>query len=222
MQTKALLLNPLILLKGLQAINKILEENSKFNSVKKAASQLWDGIKILIEALSKEEVKNFDNINRFQDITKQAWEELDYLDKHIERMDKSNAIKRSFIKGNVRKKFHEIWERFKNIARTVSVFKVNEKVYLEVVEGEIRDIQLRMDKLSENIKDKNDKIMLNNVIRQPPKPQKKRSIVESESQEVIIKQYDRVGLSLNKEIDGTRAETLLQDAHWYFIGEGTK
>lgn len=183
---------------------------------------LCNNIDVLINALSRAEVKRFDNINRFQGITQQAWDELDYLEKHIERMDKSSVIKRSFIKGNVKKKFHEIGERLINIARTISVFKINEKVDLEVVQNEIKEIQLRMDKLTENIKENNDKIMLNNVIRQPPKPQKKRSTVESESQEVIIKQYEGVGLGVNKEIDATRAETLLQDAHWYFIGEGTK
>ena len=136
-------------------------------------------------------------------------------------MDKSNAIKRSFIKGNVKKKFHEIGERLRNMGRTITVFKINEKIDLEDVENEIREIQLRMDKLTENIKENNDKRLLNNVIRQPSKQTKKRS-VESDTQEVIVVKQEEVGYALNKGNEATRAETLLQDAHWYFVGEGTK
>lgn len=86
---------------------------------------------------------------RFQEILADLEKEIPYIDKHVERMEKANAIKRAFIKNNVGKKFHEIAERINNITRTITIFEVNEKADLASVEREIQDVQLQMDKLAD-------------------------------------------------------------------------
>lgn len=91
---------------------------------------------------------------RFQEILKELKDEIPYIEKHLTRVEGSNAIKRMFIRSSIRKKLTEISERINNITRAVNVFELGDKVDFTSVEREIQDVQLQMDRLNEQHKAK--------------------------------------------------------------------
>lgn len=124
-------------------------------------------------------------------------------------MDRANAIKRAFIKKNVKKKFKEIAERVAGITRTINIFEVNEQTDFGNVEKEIKDVQLQMDKLADNIKENNEKRDLDKVIRQPPRPRKNKSTLSIEEKKSVDSMKE-LGSAIPKN---SKAEQLLLDGH---------
>lgn len=135
-------------------------------------------------------------------------------------MDKANAIKRSFIKGSVNRKFGETAERLRNIARTISVFKVNEKTDTTEIESEVKRVMNRIDDLDRNINENIDKRSLNKLIKQPSRRKMRSHANEKGKEIIIVEESERVGAISQNNLG--KAETLFQDAHWYLIGEGTR
>jgi len=137
--------------------------------------------------------------------------DLVYTKRHIDRMDKANAIKRSFIKGSVNRKFGETAERLRNIARTISVFKVNEKTDTTEIESEVKRVMNRIDDLDRNINENIDKRSLNKLIKQPSRRRMRSSANEKGKEIIIVEESERVGAISQNNLG--KAEMLFQDAH---------
>ena len=88
-----------------------MNKSNKLDGIKKQKVILVDRLKALYDACDRPEAKQNEKADRFIAILSEANLELDYVNKHIDRMEKSNGVKRQFIKGNVRKKFKESSER---------------------------------------------------------------------------------------------------------------
>ena len=201
-------------------INKKLNSSKKMDGVKKQRDILIEKLDQLGLGLQKRETMKFEKIPRFQEILKDLEKELPYIEKHIERMDKSNAIKRAFIKNNVNKKFKEISERIANISRTINVFEVNERIDVTSMEREIKDVQLQMDKLADNIKENNEKRDLDKALRQPSRPMRDKPYASESERKSSSSSMKVVGAAAPSQ--NSKSEQLLLDAHWYFNGEGIK
>lgn len=208
-----------ILAKQVAKTIKKINSSKNLDGVKKQREVLLEKLDLLFVSLEKRETVRYEHLARFQEILLDIDKELPYIDKHIDRMDKSNAIKRAFIKKNVSKKFKEIAERISNISRTINVFEVNEKANVAIVEQEIREVQLQMDKLADNIKENNEKRDLDKVIMQPSRLRRERSMVGAEKLGAVNEVKDNEVAAQTKS---SKSEQLLIDAHWYFYGEGTK
>lgn len=126
-------------------------------------------------------------------------------------MDKANAIKRSFIKKNVKAKFIEISDRINNIARTITIFKIDEKADYTEIEKEIADVYIRMDQLTENVKENNEQRALGMVIRQPSRLRRERSVISSKEADSHREKVEATGDKTGSK--SARAERLLNDAH---------
>lgn len=183
-----------------------MNKSSKLDSVKKQRNLLEDKLKGLYNALDRSESKKYEKVARFQTILVETDEELNYINKHIDRMEKANGITRQFIKGNVRKKFKESSERVANITRTIIVFR-NEKGgnELELFEKEMKDVQIRLDGLTETINENKEQRELNQIVRQPSRIRGNRNVIEVEAKEAV-------GADA-KEIKVDKSEQLFNDAN---------
>jgi len=108
----------------------------------------------------RRDVHRIEKNKRFQKILEEVKTEIPYIEKHIERIENANAIKKLFIKKSVKKKFQEIASRIANITRTITVFELSEKVDLTSVEREIEDVQLQIERLNQQQKEKANKWVL--------------------------------------------------------------
>ncbi|CAI2385066.1 unnamed protein product [Moneuplotes crassus] len=206
------------LAKRVSNVLKKLQNSKKLNSIKKQRDNLMDKLDKLLASLQTHDSYSFESIPRFQGILIELNNELPYIERHIERMDRANVIKRAFIKKNVTKKFKEISERISGVTRTINIFEVNEQTDFGIVEKDIKDVQLQMDKLADNIKENNEKRDLDKVIRQPTRPRNKKSTLGIEEKK-SVDSTKGLGSAIPKN---TKAEQLLLDGHCYFYGEGTK
>ena len=183
-----------------------MNKSTKLDSVKKQKEILTKRLESLYDALEKPEAKKNEKVARFQLVLHEAEKEIEYINKHIERMEKSNGIKRQFIKGNVRKKFKESNERIANITRTVLVFKIDKgKDNLAEYEREMKDVHFRLDSLTEKLNENNERREFNQVLRQGSRIGRERPIE-------VIKE-EQVDADAGKDTKISQSEKLLQDAN---------
>lgn len=87
-----------------------------------------------------------------KDIVLEIEHELDYVNKHINRMKNAGAITRSFIRNGVSKKFKYSTDRFANINRTILVMDTDSKrADASKYKEDIQKVQLRIDDLANKL-----------------------------------------------------------------------
>lgn len=135
-------------------------------------------------------------------------------------MEHTNALKRSFIKNNVKKKFGESADRISNINRTILVMEnggksMNTREYHE----EIRQVQLKMDDLATKLEENKEKLDLDSIINKPP-----RSGWRNKREEVTDKDKDQGKQPLEglSKIKLSEAGKIFIQANSHFYGHGAE
>jgi hypothetical protein len=205
-----------------------LEESKELASNKKRKGQLIDELNILQETLENKERQKFKNHRGMKDIVQEIDHELEYVNKHINRMKKAGAITRSFIRNGVSKKFKYSTERFANINRTILVMDTDSKqADASKYKEDIHMVQLRIDDLANKLHQENqsknelgergNKLNLGEMFPpRLPRPSNRR-----ESREELNKLRDKKGDNdAARQIKLNEAGQLCIEANCLFNGHG--
>ena len=130
-------------------------------------------------------------------------------------MTQSGGIKRSFIKGNVAKKFRETAERVANINRTILVLDAQAKgTDTTKYKDDIRFVQFRIDELSGQLEENKNRLDLNAVLPKAPRQNWKNSKEETGRKKEVSK------VESTSKIKLSESGRLFLEANKLFYGLG--